>query len=127
MSICSHFSSVNGNTPCRTAYSPGATGSGMDWALGLAGGSSNPVPAFGYPDNGLTTWMSKALACRPPEGKPQEVARQFDVGLLVAHRKDGLRMWPASDFPGHVYLQGDTEALHIEWANSRPFANQSPH
>ncbi len=75
----------------------------------------------GYPENGLSTFRTKRLAC----GERNTKAQSLDVALLLA--VPGLAMTVDPRDPLHVFLQGDSEELHREWAASRPDAGVSPH
>jgi RHS repeat-associated protein len=74
----------------------------------------------GWPQNGLSTYLTKRKACvRQTKAQRLSVARLWAIpGLNLQH-----------DYrdPLHVFLQGDTKALHLEWAASRKTADSDPH
>lgn len=66
----------------------------------------------GYPRNGLSTYYVKAKAC-----VSNDRVQVLDPLQLAA--VDGLALTVDSGDATHVFLQGDTEELHLEWAATR--------
>lgn len=73
----------------------------------------------GWPNNGLSTFSDKTRACIEDVRKVQVLDR--DVLASVTD----LVTQPDKTLPGHYFLQGNTEALHLEWAASRDGANDN--
>lgn len=74
----------------------------------------------GWPSNGLSTYTVKARAC----------ARSTKVQVLspaLLATVPGLQLAPDPGDPSHIFLQGNTGALHDEWAASRDSAVSPEH
>lgn len=74
----------------------------------------------GYPNNGLSTYVNKAKAC----WGQSKVQVLMQTGLAAVANLS-LQSDPAD--PEHIFLQGDTLALHQEWAATRSASKDNPH
>lgn len=124
----SHFSYDDPAILARMSARPGVEvvapqtpgGDECDSGLLYRGGSTTqealtPRPGndtVGWPANGLSTYTVKARAC----------ARSTKVQVLspaLLAAVPGLQLSPDPGDPSHIFLQGNTAALHDEWAGSR--------
>jgi hypothetical protein len=74
----------------------------------------------GWPDNGLSTWTSKAAAC-----VRNTKVQVLNPAMLAA--TPGMRLVPDPANPVHVFVTTESEDLLLEWAASRPTAEDAPH
>jgi hypothetical protein len=75
---------------------------------------------LGWPNNGLSTYVTKSRACTGDASKVQVL----DAAALAA--VPHLRLVPDPADPQHVFLSADSADLLDSWAASRATAETSP-